>query len=135
MKNQLKISKWLGGAVLCASLALSSPLSALAANPEDDLDNLSFAEMVNSVPLDEKSAELIRKFQEKEGATASSAVTITRRVSARWRLTAIRRCFWSQYPLRSSSRPTIPNSVRVPRHCCHLSSDILRILTCIVCCL
>lgn len=67
MKNQLKISKWLGGAVLCASLALSSPLSALAANPEEDLDNLSFAEMVNSVPLDEKSAELIRKFQEKEG--------------------------------------------------------------------
>lgn len=35
-------------------------------NPED-LDELNFIEMVNSVPLDNKSADLIRKFQEKEG--------------------------------------------------------------------
>lgn len=35
--------------------------------PEEDLDELNFIEMVNSVPLDSKSAELIRKFQEKEG--------------------------------------------------------------------
>lgn len=33
----------------------------------EDLDELSFTEMINSVPLDEKSAQLIRKFQEKEG--------------------------------------------------------------------
>lgn len=33
----------------------------------EDLDELNFIEMVNSVPLDNKSAELIRKFQEKEG--------------------------------------------------------------------
>lgn len=33
----------------------------------DDLDELNFVEMVNSVPLDAKSADLIRKFQEKEG--------------------------------------------------------------------
>lgn len=33
----------------------------------DDLDELNFIEMVNSVPLDNKSAELVRKFQEKEG--------------------------------------------------------------------
>lgn len=33
----------------------------------DDLDELNFIEMVNSVPLDAKSAALIRKFQEKEG--------------------------------------------------------------------
>lgn len=32
-----------------------------------DLDELEFVEMLNSVPLDEKSAGLIRKFQEKEG--------------------------------------------------------------------
>ena len=32
-----------------------------------DLDELEFIEMVNSVSLDEKSAALIRKFQEKEG--------------------------------------------------------------------
>lgn len=33
----------------------------------DDLDELSFIEMINSVEPDAKSAELIRKFQEKEG--------------------------------------------------------------------
>lgn len=33
----------------------------------EDLEELNFIEMVNSVPLDNKSAELIRKFQEKEG--------------------------------------------------------------------
>ena len=32
-----------------------------------DMDEAEFIEMVNSVPLDDKSAELIRKFQEKEG--------------------------------------------------------------------
>ncbi|MDE7402606.1 MAG: OmpA family protein [Muribaculaceae bacterium] len=31
------------------------------------LDEMNFIEMVNSVPLDSKSADLIRKFQEKEG--------------------------------------------------------------------
>lgn len=34
---------------------------------EVDLDEIDFIGMVNSVPLDEKSAALIRKFQEKEG--------------------------------------------------------------------
>ncbi len=67
MKNQSKISNWISGAVLCAAFALGSPSGVLAANPQDDHDSLSFAEMVNSVPLDAKSAELIRKFQEKEG--------------------------------------------------------------------
>lgn len=33
------------------------------------LDELSFTEMINSVELDSKSADLIRKFQEKEGRT------------------------------------------------------------------
>lgn len=32
-----------------------------------DLDEIEFLEMLNSVPLDNKSAALIRKFQEKEG--------------------------------------------------------------------
>lgn len=32
-----------------------------------DFEEIEFTEMVNSVPLDAKSAELIRKFQEKEG--------------------------------------------------------------------
>lgn len=36
-------------------------------NPE--LDQLTLIEMINSVPLDKKSAELIRAFQEKEGRT------------------------------------------------------------------
>lgn len=33
----------------------------------DELDELSFREMINSVELDAKSADLIRKFHEKEG--------------------------------------------------------------------
>ncbi|MDE6681988.1 MAG: hypothetical protein K2J87_01010 [Muribaculaceae bacterium] len=32
----------------------------------ESLDELSFTEMINSVPLDEKSATLVRKFQDKE---------------------------------------------------------------------
>lgn len=44
----------------------ASELKGNAENPED-LDELNFIEMVNSVPLDAKSADLIRKFQEKEG--------------------------------------------------------------------
>lgn len=38
-----------------------------ASESTDDLEELNFIEMLNSVPLDSKSAELIRKFQEKEG--------------------------------------------------------------------
>lgn len=34
---------------------------------DDNLDDLSFAEMINSVELDKKSSELIRRFQDKEG--------------------------------------------------------------------
>lgn len=34
---------------------------------DEDLDDLSFIEMINSVELDKKSADLIRKFQDKEG--------------------------------------------------------------------
>lgn len=34
---------------------------------DDNLDEMSFVEMINSVELDEKSADLIRKFQDKEG--------------------------------------------------------------------
>lgn len=34
---------------------------------DDNLDEMSFVEMINSVELDEKSAGLIRKFQDKEG--------------------------------------------------------------------
>ena len=52
-----------------ANTAANRPASDLkgAAENLDDLDELNFIEMVNSVPLDGKSAELIRKFQEKEG--------------------------------------------------------------------
>lgn len=34
---------------------------------DENLDDMSFIEMINSVELDSKSAELIRKFQDKEG--------------------------------------------------------------------
>lgn len=36
---------------------------------DERLDDMSFTEVLNSVPLDEKSAALIRKFQEKEGVS------------------------------------------------------------------
>lgn len=34
---------------------------------DESLDNLTFSEMINSVELDAKSADLIRRFQDKEG--------------------------------------------------------------------
>lgn len=40
-----------------------------AAQGAVDFEEIEFTEMVNSVPLDAKSADLIRKFQEKEGRT------------------------------------------------------------------
>lgn len=36
-------------------------------NIDEELEELNFIEILNSVPLDSKSAELIRKFQDKEG--------------------------------------------------------------------
>lgn len=52
-----------------ADIKAARPASDVKGSAEspDDLDELNFIEMVNSVPLDGKSAELIRKFQEKEG--------------------------------------------------------------------
>lgn len=72
MKNQSKIFrkrllKWFGVSLMFASLTITSPGILFAADSPADLDNLTFAEMINSVPLDAKSAALIRKFQEKEG--------------------------------------------------------------------
>lgn len=43
------------------------PKKAVQPVRDENLDDMSFIEMINSVPLDEKSAALIRKFQEKEG--------------------------------------------------------------------
>lgn len=70
MKNRLKMYfRGLGLAcVLFGSVSLqgASPVNT-PAHRDDALDNLTFSEMINSVPLDEKSADLIRKFQDKEG--------------------------------------------------------------------
>ena len=43
------------------------PKEAVQPVRDENLDDMSFIEMINSVPLDETSAALIRKFQEKEG--------------------------------------------------------------------
>lgn len=84
MKNLSKNFKILltCGVISFAAASLSSkqvtlqvddrePLSLVADQDEEqsqvDLDELEFLEMINSVPLDEKSAATIRKFQEKEG--------------------------------------------------------------------
>ena len=66
MKNRLKI--FFKGLAVAAMLLGSQAASAQTSLQRfDDLDELSFIEMINSVELDAKSADLIRKFQEKEG--------------------------------------------------------------------
>lgn len=56
---------------LPAFICVSSSLLSFSANPSQkarigELDELEFTEMIHSVPLDEKAAALIRKFQDKE---------------------------------------------------------------------
>lgn len=48
-------------------IPVQNAAAAAEAKRNEDLDEMSFIEMINSVPIDEKSAVLIRKFQEKEG--------------------------------------------------------------------
>ncbi|MDE6338874.1 MAG: OmpA family protein [Muribaculaceae bacterium] len=56
------------GCALAGVMFASQTAFAQTALPRiDELDELSFSEMINSVELDAKSADLIRKFQEKEG--------------------------------------------------------------------
>lgn len=75
MRNRLKIL--FKGAVLLSLVMLSSfPVFSQSGKGQqgnknqheriDALDDLSFTEMINSVPIDDKSAELVRKFQDKE---------------------------------------------------------------------
>lgn len=66
MRNQLKTYF---RHFLLASLLLPASVSVAQNKLEriDALDEMSFSEMINSVDLDAKSADLIRKFQEKEG--------------------------------------------------------------------
>lgn len=66
MRNRLKI--FFKGCALAGVMFASQTAFAQTALPRiDELDELSFSEMINSVELDAKSADLIRKFQEKEG--------------------------------------------------------------------
>lgn len=50
----------------CANTQVYSQSKKVSHERIDELDELSFTEMINSVPLDEKSAALVRKFQDKE---------------------------------------------------------------------
>lgn len=66
MKNLLKTffkASLTVGLLLSTSVCIQAQGSAR----NDKLDDLSFTEMLNSVQLDAKSADLIRKFQDKEG--------------------------------------------------------------------
>lgn len=72
MRNPLKIffRSLLFGGFLVASVPASmhaDPREVVSQERDESLDDLSFVEMLNSVELDQKSASLIRKFQEKEG--------------------------------------------------------------------
>lgn len=68
MKKLLKTCSKLLTLLALASVALTSSAATPNADSgrDEELDNLSFVQMVNSVELG-KQAELIRKFQEKEG--------------------------------------------------------------------
>lgn len=69
--KSLTIAVLLGMAPFCGSVAMAQNQKQLSAHSEnvrdDNLDDMSFVEMINSVELDAKSADLIRKFQDKEG--------------------------------------------------------------------
>lgn len=84
MRKRLKIFSYAVGvsltilpaAALCRELTVTVPTSNQAAavtsagssaDELEHLDEMDFIEMLNAVPLDQKSADLIRKFQEKEG--------------------------------------------------------------------
>lgn len=57
--------------LLSGCLLMARPMNAETQEAQsirnESLDDLTFTEMINSVTLDAKSADLIRKFQEKEG--------------------------------------------------------------------
>lgn len=60
------------GLIMAIGAATAQPAYAekqkiTVAQRDDNLDDMSFIEMINSVELDKKSSELIRKFQDKEG--------------------------------------------------------------------
>ena len=70
MKNRLRILikpfLFLMLFIGCANTPVYSQNKKVSHERIDELDELSFTEMINSVPLDEKSAALVRKFQDKE---------------------------------------------------------------------
>lgn len=78
MRNRLKtvfkllvISSLLAVGALSGEEALAQKQQKITVQNEnvrdDNLDDMSFVEMINSVEIDGKSADLIRKFQDKEG--------------------------------------------------------------------
>lgn len=66
MKNRLKIIKTFVFSLVLAGSCFPSAFAQNNSKRIDDLDDLTFVEMINSVPLDEKSGALVTKFQEKE---------------------------------------------------------------------
>lgn len=74
MRNRLQslIKAYAAAILTCCALfsivGIPDVSAQTVANHEriDELDELEFKEMIHSVPLDDKSAELIRKFQDKE---------------------------------------------------------------------
>lgn len=65
------LKKYIKAGMFSLMLSLCGIISAQQTSLKriEALDELSFSEMLNSVELDSKSADLIRKFQEKEGRT------------------------------------------------------------------
>lgn len=71
MRNRLRIyfKAAAVAAMLGASAGVFAQSPAASQKRIEALDEMSFSEMINSVELDAKSADLIRKFQDKEGRT------------------------------------------------------------------
>lgn len=124
MRNRLKI--FFKGCVLAGLLSVSQAGAAQSVLPRiDALDELSFSEMINSVELDAKSADLIRKFQEKEGRTRLYNKEYNSRNSSMVETYRNKEVLLVTIP---ASKLFAPNEVEVRKDAAHLLAPLKRYL-------
>ncbi|MBD5340065.1 MAG: OmpA family protein [Bacteroides sp.] len=114
------------GCVLAGLLSVSQAGAAQSVLPRiDALDELSFSEMINSVELDAKSADLIRKFQEKEGRTRLYNKEYNSRNSSMVETYRNKEVLLVTIP---ASKLFAPNEVEVRKDAAHLLAPLKRYL-------
>ena len=124
MRNRLKI--FFKGCALAGLLSVSQVAVAQSVLPRiDALDELSFSEMINSVELDAKSADLIRKFQEKEGRTRLYNKEYNSRNSSMVETYRNKEVLLVTIP---ASKLFAPNEVEVRKDAAHLLAPLKRYL-------